>query len=406
MSSSRNLCAVAAALVVAAGSLHAQRTARAAFGSAWAPVRDFFHATLTDEGVVGGTIAFFHGDTVLAREYHGFADLATQRRVDDHTIYHWASITKTLTAIALTQLRDRGRLTFDDPVVRTVPELAMVHNPFGKMEAISFRQLLSHSAGFRNGTWPWGDGKPWQPFEPTKWSQLVAMMPYTEVLTAPGTTYSYSNPGYIYIGRTIEQLAGEDYEVYVEKNVLRPLGMSSSYFDISPYHLLPDRSNNYETVNGSPQARGLDFDTGITVSNGGLNAPVGDMIKYLQFVVGAPSVTAAGRGVLARASLDELMKPVLPIAGTERDSIGLGFFHIERNGITLVGHTGSQAGFRAFFYLDPVTKAGVIAVFNTAPPETADTTPTLAPSKPRINMIFDGLLDRLTRYVFPIFRRG
>ena len=403
--SARTLRAVVAALVAVAGSLHAQRAPHADFGSAWGTVRDFFHQTLTAEGVVGGSIAFFHGDTVLAREYHGFADLATQRRVDDRTIYHWASITKTLTAISLMQLRDRGRLTLDDPVVRSVPELSLVHNPFGKMDAITFRQLLSHSGGFRNGTWPWSDGQPWQPFEPTQWAQLVAMLPYTEVLFAPGSRYSYSNPGYIYVGRAIERITGEDYEVYVEKNVLRPLGMSSSYFDITPYHLLADRSNNYYLLNGAAKAQGLDFDTGITVSNGGLNAPIGDMIRYLQFLVAAPGVTPAGRGVLARTSLDEMMRPVLPIDGTDRDSIGLGFFHIERNGVSLVGHTGSQAAFRAFFYLDPATKAGVIAVFNTAPPETADNATTLVAAKPRIDVIFDGLRDRLTRGVFPLFRR-
>ena len=49
--------------------------------------------------------------------------------------------------------------------------------------------------------------------------------------------------------------------------------MSASYFDLTPYHLLAQRSNNYDVTAGVPAANGLDFDTGITVSNGGLNAP-------------------------------------------------------------------------------------------------------------------------------------
>ncbi|MCC7052133.1 MAG: beta-lactamase family protein [Gemmatimonadaceae bacterium] len=404
MSTIPRRAAIATAFALGAASLDAQPAPRS-FAAAWAPVRAFFHATLAAEGMVGGSMAFFPGDTVLAREHFGFADLATQRRVDDRTIFHWGSVTKTLTAVAIMQQRDRGRLTLDDAILRTVPELRAVHNAFGPMDAITIRQLLSHSAGFRNGTWPWGNGKPWEPFEPTEWSQLVAMMPYTEVLFAPGTQYGYSNPGYVYLGRALEHHAGEAYETYVEKNLFRPLGMASSYFDRTPYHLLPHRSNNYLTVAGTPVAQGLDFDTGITVANGGLNAPVGDIVRYLQFLADAPGLSADARGVLARTSLEEMWRGVVPQRAGSRDSLGLGFFLEERNGLRLVGHTGSQAGFRAFFYIDPTSRAGVVAVFNTAPGGDAGVPPGSPGATPHIDVIIGGLVDRVTKQVFPLYRR-
>jgi CubicO group peptidase (beta-lactamase class C family) len=261
------------------------------------------------------------------------------------------------------QLRDRGRLSLDDPAVRYVPELRLAHNPFGPIEAVTLRHLLSHSAGFRNPTWPWGGDKPWHPYEPTEWSQLVAMMPYTEVRFAPGSQYSYSNPGLIFVGRTIEALSGDDFEVYAHKNVLAPLGMYRSYFDITPYHLVPFRSNNYEVRGGERITNGLDFDTGITVSNGGLNAPMEDMARYLGFLMGRGAEGQRGRWaeerrggeVLARATLQEMWRPLLP-AGTGEtsgDSIGVGFFIRNRDGLRLVGHTGSQRGLRAFFFVAP-----------------------------------------------------
>ncbi|MDX2057055.1 MAG: serine hydrolase domain-containing protein [Gemmatimonadales bacterium] len=375
------------------------------FAPAWAPVREFFHRTLAEEGMVGGSLMFFHGDTVLAREFFGQADLETRRPVDERTVFHWASITKTFTAVALLQLRDRGRLGLDDPILKYLPELRVVHNPFGPMEAVTLRHLVSHSAGFRNGTWPWGGNKPWHPFEPTQWSQLVAMMPYTEILFPPGSKFSYSNPGVIFLGKTIEALSGEDYEVYLDKNVLRPLGMTASYFDRTPYHLLPFRSNNYAVKGGKPEPQGLDFDTGITVSNGGLNAPLPDMIRYLQFLAGAPGMPAAARGVLSRATLEEMWRPVVPVGGPEGDAMGLGFFLMERGGGRLIGHTGSQAGFRSFFYVDPATGAGVIAAFNAAPEDDPRNPTDQGPAKPRIGLIFSGLLERLTGGVFPIFRK-
>ncbi len=87
---------------------------------------------------------------------------------------------------------------------------------------------MTHSAGFRGATWPWGGDKPWHPFEPTSWSQLVAMFPYTEVEFQPGSRHSYSNPGIIFLGIIIERLTGDDYEVYIDKNVLKPLEMTAA----------------------------------------------------------------------------------------------------------------------------------------------------------------------------------
>jgi CubicO group peptidase (beta-lactamase class C family) len=359
--------------------------------ASWMLVADEFHARLTREGVVGGSLWFLQGDSVLAREFHGLADRETGRRVDANTIFHWASITKTMTAIAIMQLRDRGRLSLDDPIVKHVPELRAVHNPHGPMEAITIRHLLSHSAGFRNPTWPWGGDQPWHPFEPTQWAQLVAMMPYTEILFPPGSRYSYSNPGIVFLGRTIEALSGDDYEVYVAKNILMPLGMTHSYFDVSPYHLVRDRSNNYEVRDGKTVANGLDFDTGITVSNGGLNAPITDMAKYLAFLLGTGPGATGPVPVLARSSLEELWQPVLPVSDAEAmgDSIGLSFFIRHQGTARLVGHTGSQRGFRAFFYLHPESRRAVIAAWNTAP---ADERPG---AHPDTRAIREGILARI-----------
>ena len=190
------------------------------------------------------------------------------------TIFHWASITKTFTGIAILQLRDRGLLSLDDPAVKYLPELRQVHNPFGDMAQVTLRHLLSHSAGFRAPTWPWSEGKDWEPFEPPRYEQLQAMLPYTELLFAPGSRYSYSNPGIVFLGRIIEVLTNEDYEVYVDKNVLKPLGMHRSFFDKTPPHLLRHRSHSY-FYDGRACARPASTSTrGVTVSNGGLNAPL------------------------------------------------------------------------------------------------------------------------------------
>ena len=355
----------AALAVTCSGSLLLAQAPAGDFAAAWREVEAEFHRRCDENGVVGGSLMFVRGDEVLGFAAHGLADRDAARAVDGDTIFHWASCTKTFTGIAVMQLRDRGRLRLDQPAVDFVPELRQVHDPFGGIEQITLRHLLTHSAGFRGATWPWGGDKPWQPHEPTQWSQLVAMMPYTEVEFAPGTKFAYSNPGIVFLARTIPLLTGDEFEVYADKNVLRPLGMSRSYFDVTPYHLQRFRSHSYQGQGAAAKDRGADFDTGITVSNGGLNAPLPDMAKYLAFLLGAAPEGSDAANVLARASLEEMWQPVLPTARDGKESIGLCFFVGDVDGTRWVGHTGGQHEFVTFFYVHPASGTGAIGAFNT-----------------------------------------
>ena len=326
----------------------------------------FFKERALAHGIVGASLRVGRSDGPWPHTSFGLRDRAASLPTDEATIYHWASITKTMTGIAIMQLRDRGRLSLDDSILKYVPELKAVHNPFGPTSAITLRQLLSHTAGFRAGTWPFGGDKPWHPHEPTDWSQLVAMMPYTEVEFAPGSKYSYSNPGIVYLGRVIETLSGEPWEQHIQKNILTPLGMTRSFFDQAPYHLLKDRSHSYTTSSGGLQEARFDFDTGVTVSNGGLNAPLGDMERYVRFLLGEASTEWAA-SVLSRPTLEEMWKPVALVetVGEDRVDMGLCFFIERRGGRKLIGHSGSQNGFISHLYLDPMARAGYVVSFNT-----------------------------------------
>ncbi len=334
--------------------------------------KGFYETRLREAGIVGSGIMVVRGGRVLFEDAYGMARLDPRQPADRDTIYHWASITKTFTAIGIMQLRDRGLLTLDDPIVKYIPELRQVHDPYGDVGDITLRHLLTHSAGFRDPTWPWGGDKPWHPFEPTRWEQLVAMFPYTEILFKPGSRHSYSNPGFIFLGRVIEQLTGDDYEVYIDKNILKPLEMYRSYFDATPYHLMKYRSGSFYLADGTLRAAPFDVNTGITVSNGGLNAPLTDMVKYLDFLSGNESRQDVYEGVLKRASIDEMWKPQLglttgddPNAGDPRGQFGLSFFLETHAGRHLIGHSGSQNGFISHIYLDPASRAAWVVAFNT-----------------------------------------
>ena len=343
----------------------------------WAAFTRLVNAYADSDQIVGTSALVMRDGRVLARHNYGFADKAANKRVEDRSIFHWGSITKTLTAISIMQLRDRGKLSLDDKVTRWVPELRFIHDPYGMMDSITIRMLLSHSAGFQNGTWPYGEGEPWEPFEPTTWNQLVAMMPYQQLHFKPGSKYSYSNPGFIYLARIIESITGDPWASYVQKNLLSPLGLDRSYFGDTPYYLAADRSHNYYVRRDSAARRdslvdnGADFDPGITIPNGGWNAPLDDLATYLAYLTNSPGGKLPKERydvILKRSSLEEMWKPVVSTAsgyGAENDFMGLSFFGVKRDGVTYMGHTGSQAGFRAFMYFDPTKHTAVLVAFNT-----------------------------------------
>ena len=87
------------------------------FERAWRDLAAEYHQLVDAQAIVGSSLGFFQGKQLLGGEVHGYSDLETKRKVDADTIYHWASITKTFTGIAIMQLRDRGLMRLDDPIL-------------------------------------------------------------------------------------------------------------------------------------------------------------------------------------------------------------------------------------------------------------------------------------------------
>ena len=343
----------------------------------WADFTRAFQSYVDSDKVVGASVVYVRDGRAVRRYDVGMQNKTANARVDSQTIFHWGSITKSLTAISIMQLRDRGKLSLDDKIVKWVPELRTMHDPYGMMDSITIRMLLSHTAGFQNGTWPYSKGRPWEPFEPTTWNQLVAMMPYQQLEFRPGSRYGYSNPGFIYLARVIEEISGDPWEDYVQKNIFSPLELRWSYFRSTPYYLASHRSNNYYVERDSSARErlvdnGADFNPGITSPNGAWNAPVSDLVKYVAFFTDAmlPGMSRERYDVvLSRSTLEEMWKPGKPMSqgyeSSPNEWMGLSFFVLDRGGTRILGHTGSQAGFRSFYFFNPANKTGVIAVFNT-----------------------------------------
>lgn len=337
----------------------------------WADIVASYEADLRAEGTIGSSMAVTRNGKLVKQAYYGLADRDAGRKVDADTLFHWASISKMFTAIAVLQLRDRGLLSLDDRIIDYLPETKQIHNRFGPMSGITLRHLITHSSGLRGATFPWRGDNDWAPHEPAKWSQVAAMMPYTEIEFEPGSRFSYSNPGTSMLGRVVEEITGDDIESYVTKNILMPLGMTRSYYDKTPYFLLPHRSNNYYIANGALKANGLEVETGATNGNGGLNGPLSDLLKFAHFLLGVND-NGNYETVLRRQSLLEMRQPLFAAEDDRvpNQQMGLSTFTIDQpvpDGRTLrfVGHTGGQMGFATFVYIQPESNVAVVFGSNT-----------------------------------------
>lgn len=357
---------IAAALLLSVTSV-----AAAQVPPGWSSYTESFAGFIEAQGVVGGAIAWVHNGRMIATREFGFADRDRRVPVTRSSIFHWGSITKTLTAVAVMQLSERGLLTLDDRATRWIPELREIHTQWGSIDDITVGMLLTHTSGLQAPTWPWTRGRPWEPFEPVRWEQLVSMMPYQQLQFAPGKGWGYSNPAYVYLARIIESVTGDPWQGYIHKNIFGPLELETSYFGRTPWHLAADRSHNYTIVRDSTgrvltRDNGADFDPGITIPNGGWNAPLDDVARW----IGALTRAARGDSPDPRTfgrEVEAMWQPVVS-QGVSTDgsaAMGLGFFLYRSGEGWLVGHTGQQAGFLSFMFFQPATGNGVIGAINT-----------------------------------------
>ncbi len=146
--------------------------------------------------------------------------------------------------------------------------------------------------------------------------------------------------------------------------------MDRSYVGRTPYHLARDRSHGYRIQGDSLVDIGADFDPGVTIPNSGWNAPLDDLARFVGFLTGATGDTvtrAVYEGVLKRETLEEMWRPLVKTGNTlpELAASGLGFFSLKADGRTVIGHTGDQAGYRSYIYVDPTAASGINLVFNT-----------------------------------------
>lgn len=196
-----------------------------------AGLEDYLDA-LTEFGTPPGLslVVVKDGQVVYQRGF-GLADGPKQIVATPQTVYGWWSMTKLLTAAAVLQLQEQGKLTIDDPVAKHLPFFNVVY-PAPASAPVTIRHLLNHSSGIPNNApalvgWIHHTNQP--RMDQSAYSAQV-LPDYARLRFAPGDHGEYTNVGYMLLGAVIEAASGQTYEGYVREKLLRPLGMRQTDF--------------------------------------------------------------------------------------------------------------------------------------------------------------------------------
>jgi CubicO group peptidase (beta-lactamase class C family) len=359
--------AVALALVICASVVETRQAAPA--DQVIKAVDAHFARFMQDAHVPGLTYGIVRGGKVEHIGVMGVQDLEARRPVEAGTLFRIASMSKAFTALAVLKLRDEGKLSLDALAETYVPELKSWTYPTSDSPRIRVRDLLSHVGGFVTDD-PWGDRQQVLP-EADFTRMLRTGVPFTRV---PGTAYEYSNFGYALLGRIVTNVSRRPYSDYIEQNIMRPLGMRDTGYDIfaSP---LPRRALGYRWENEA-FAREPDMAHGAFGAMGGVQTTANDYAKWVAFLLSAwPPRDGAETGPARRATVRELSqglnflqrqtRPGSNGACTQAGAYGMGFRVVQdcELGLTL-GHGGGFPGYGSFLLLLPDYDTGIFALSN------------------------------------------
>lgn len=330
-----------------------------------------FKAYVERQQMPGAVLGIIIDGELVYVKATGVRETKDKSPVTPETVFRIASMTKSFTAMSILKLRDEGKLSLDDPVARYVPAMAELPYPTKDSPVITIRHLLTHSEGFPEDN-PWGDRQLAQTAD-TMHAWIRGGIPFS---TAPGTAFEYSNFGFAILGQVVAKASGRPYPEYIRDNILRPLGMNSSTFDMNT--IPRDQiALGYRWEDNTWKDEPVLAD-GSFGSMGGLWTSARDLARYVAFLMSAfPPRDEPDNGPIKRSSAREMQQVGrFQQGGAFRGSVdgplqfnaggygyGLGVAQDCRFNYS-VGHGGGLPGYGSLMRWLPEHGVGLIAMSN------------------------------------------
>ena len=331
-------------------------------------IEQFVGDWLVEANVPGASVAIVENDEVVYTSGFGSRDLEHNAAATPETLYGIASCSKSVAALAVLILEERGRLSVEDPVSEHVEPFELA----GQDGPIRVHDLLTHTSGLPSlktsevllGRLT-GLGEETVPLGSREDFYRHLNGAQEEIDHDRGEWAMYNNSGYIVVGDIIRSVTGESFAAFVEREILDPLGMERSTFD--PTSADEGMMTPYYLRDGEPEETPFP-DRPRSNPAGGLIAPVTELTRYLRLQTAGGSfdgVDIVSTGTLARAHDQHTTRAGRPY--------GYGWGHRQVGDRTLIGHGGSLAVSSAYIGFTRDGEYAIAIGANTTPSPTPPT---------------------------------
>jgi CubicO group peptidase (beta-lactamase class C family) len=283
-------------------------------------------------GKFSGAVLIARDGKPVVKQANGFAN--RQRR------FNIGSLGKSFTAVAIAQLVQQARLSFDDPIGKYVsgfpPEIA---------DLVTIGQLLTNTSGLGDVFMRWHPTAPPQ----LDLAELLARIVKEPLQFDPGSRFGYSNSGYVVLGAIVEAVSGQNYYDYVRERVFKPAGMTHTGWYTRDQ--VPNMAHGYTQVDTSG--------TWIAGNpSGGAYSTVGDLLRFAQALLEHKLLSPQMTKTVLTGKVDT------PRPGPAPTKYGYGFEEQFRNGVRIVGNGGGEPGVEAQLRIFPRLGYTVIVLAN------------------------------------------
>ena len=316
--------------------------------SALADFEQRVRATMTAQAIPGMTAGFARGATQWVRGY-GFADLENKVPATPTSAYRYASVQKPMTAVAVLQLAERGKIDLDADIRDYVPYFPP------KGHRITPRQLLGHIGGIPD----YASEADEHLTQHKNTREAIAVFADRALIAEPGTRFKYTSYGYNLLGAAIETASGKTYGDYMRDNVWGPAGMANTRME-DPAAIIPNRVRGYRFVDG--QVRNSEFvDVSSRFAAGASRGTVPDLLRF-------GAALCEGR-LIGPASMALMRTPMRTrdgkIAGFPRtDGYAMGWSVLGLGRDCVLFHDGGQPETRTMLIVDPRVRLTVASAQN------------------------------------------
>ena len=329
-------------------------------------IDDFIGQAMQAWNVPGLALVIVKDDQVLHSKGYGIREIGKPGKVDEHTLFAIGSNTKPFTTTAMGLLVQDGKLAWDDPVTKYLPDFKL-YDPHAT-QMITIRDLLCHRGGL--GTWT-GDVLLSSSYSTEEIVRRIQHIPPDYSFRAG---YGYSNLMFITAGLIIEKVSGMSWDEFIQKRIFEPLGMTDSVTNARYFGERANIAVPHEDIKGNLQTVTQHAETHVGAA-GSICASAADIALWLRMQINNGSLD--GKQIVDPAIINETRTPhtIMKLRAMEKklfpsrhfSAYGLGWMLNDSHGRLTVRHTGGVNGMLSITLLIPEEKLGIAVLTNKLP---------------------------------------